>query len=75
MKPRRPTEIAVGRAYRMWSPFRSGPSEQIAVVTKIGQPTRNTRTVTVEWLLDGPGWNTTSYSDFLSRVFCETSLH
>lgn len=71
MRPRKPKELVVGRAYRMWSPFCAQPSEQVAVVTEILQVTKTTRNVRVEWLNPGPGWNMTGYTDFLSRVYSE----
>jgi hypothetical protein len=70
-KRRKPTLLEVGKAYRMWLPFAAGPSEQIAVITRIEQATKTTRLVHVEWLLPGPGWRTDSYSHFLNRVYCE----
>ena len=74
MKAKKPAELVVGRAYRMWRPFRSGPSDQVAVVTDVRQVTSRTRTVSVEWLFAGPGSNTTNYSDFMDRVFSEEQV-
>ena len=72
---RKPKELVVGRAYRMWSAFCAQPSDQIAVVTKIEQATKTTRLVHVAWLLDGPGWSTDSYSHFLARVHSEAPAY
>jgi hypothetical protein len=71
---KKPKELVVGRAYRMWAPFRAQPSDQIAVVMEIVQATKTSRCVRVEWLLPGPGWNLDNYSSFLSRVHSEVSL-
>lgn len=71
MMRRKPKELVVGRAYRMWSPFCAQASDQIAVVTAIEQATKTTRNVRVEWLNEGPGWKLDTYSHFLSRVHSE----
>lgn len=73
VRARKPKELIVGRAYRMWGPFCAWPSDQIAVVTEIKQVTKRMRTVRVEWLREGPGWGVTGYGDFLRRVFCEVA--
>jgi hypothetical protein len=59
----------------MWSSLGGYPSDQIAVVTKIVQATKTTRTVFVEWLLPGPGWAVTGYGDFLRRVHSEVAMN
>lgn len=77
MKPRKPKELVVGRAYRMWAPFCAGPSDLIAIVTEIIQTTKTTRNVRIEWHRDGPdwsadpGWKIDGYGNFLARVHSE----
>ncbi|AQH05776.1 hypothetical protein A9R05_42935 (plasmid) [Burkholderia sp. KK1] len=74
-RPQKPKEILAGHAYRVWRPFRSGPSDQIAVVKRITHPTRTTRNVELEWLLPGADTNVTTYSHFMEMVYCEVALH
>lgn len=74
---RKPKELHVGRAYRMWAPFCAGPSDLIAIVVKIKYVTKTTRAVYVEWTRDGsdwsadPGWRVDGYDNFLRRVHSE----
>lgn len=77
MRQRKPKEIIVGHAYRMWSPFCAGPSDLIGIVTEIRQATKTMRIVRVAWHRDGanwstaPAWHEDSYGSFLRGVHSE----
>lgn len=71
MAKRKPARLEVGNAYRLYAPFSQRPSDQIAVVTAIRQPTKNSRQVEFEVLHGRQMFRLDSYTEFLRKVHSE----